>query len=284
MPEVGLRLDELLREGSRVLAAAGLPEPGREALRLWADLAAVAPGEAALRRGEGVAPAAAARFEGAVNRRAAGEPLAYVTGLAGFRRLELRVDARVLIPRPETEGLVERVLAWRDTGVVADVGTGSGCIALALADEGRYARVVALDASADALAVARANAARLGLPVRFARGDLATALGDGSVDLLVSNPPYLTAGEYGALDGAVRDWEPRLALESGADGLAATRALLAEGRRVVRPGGLVALEVDCARAATAAALARDLGWGGVEVHDDLFGRERYLLARQEERP
>lgn len=225
------------------------------------------------------APGWEARFEALLARRAAGEPLAYVTGVAGFRRLLLQVDRRVLIPRPETEGLVELVLAEAPSGRVADVATGSGCIALALADEGRYGEVVATDLSDDALAVARANAARLGLPVAFLAGDLLAPLAGRRFDAVVSNPPYLSGEEYAALEPSVRDWEPAAALESGPQGMDHTRRLLAGARRVLVPGGLLALEVDERRAGLTAAEAARLGWQRVTVKDDLFGRARYVLAR-----
>jgi release factor glutamine methyltransferase len=224
-------------------------------------------------------PKAEARFEALVARRLAGEPLAYVTGIAGFRRLLLHVDRRVLIPRPETEGLVELVLREVPAGRVADVATGSGCVALALADEGAYTELVATDASADALEVARANAARLGLPVTFLAGDLLAPLAGGRFDAVVSNPPYLSGAEYAALDPSVRDWEPARALQSGPEGMDHTRRLLAGARAVLVPGGLLALEVDERRAGLAGAEAERLGWDRVTVKDDLFGRARYVLAR-----
>ncbi len=271
----------LLGEAARRLAAAGLADPRREALRTWAGLTGCVPPRAVGGGGGtrvGGAPAAA--FRAAVDRRARGEPLAHVTARAGFRHLELRADGRALIPRPETEGLVELVLERAPAGVVADIGTGTGCIALSLATEGRYQRVLAVDRSAAALSLARENAALLGHPIAMVRGDLASALAPGSLDALVSNPPYLSAAEYAALDPSVRDWEPAEALVSGPAGLDATDTLLADGRRVVRPGGWVALEVDCSRAAEAARRATALGWADVAIHHDLFGRERYLLARR----
>lgn len=280
MPDVAVTLGGLLTDAATTLRSAGIAEPAREALRLWEGLESVAPGHAFLHRGEMVDDRPRASFERAVARRAAGEPLAYVTGLAGFRSLTLAVDQRVLIPRPETEGLVELVLGQMPTGVAADIGTGSGCIALSLALEGAYTAVVAVDLSADALALAERNAVRAGAGIRFEVGDLTGPLAVESVDVLVSNPPYLTTAEYAGLDAAVRDWEPALALISGADGLDATRRLLDEGRRVMRAGGLMAIEVDSARARPAAALAERLGWRHVVIHMDLFGRERFLLARR----
>jgi release factor glutamine methyltransferase len=284
VPEVALPLAEVLAEARAQLGAAGVPEPAREALRLWTDLNDAAAGRALLDRSRAVDPAAAARLMTAVGRRAEGEPLAYVTGRTGFRRLELRIDRRALIPRPETEGLVDLVLERVSGGRVADLGTGSGCIALSLATEGRYDAVLAVDSSADALALAGENRQLTGAGVTLVRGDLTAGLAAGSLDALVSNPPYLTEREYAELDPAVSRWEPREALVSGADGLHATVRLLDEGRRVLRSDGWLALELDASRAAGVAALARGLGWWAVEVRVDLFGRERYLLARRSERP
>jgi release factor glutamine methyltransferase len=271
---------ELLDEGTATLAAAGAASPRREAHRLWLELSGGQAGIVAVSPGRAVAAELAAAFVGAVRRRAAGEPLAHVIGQTGFRHLTLRSDARALIPRPETEGLVELVLARVRSGRIADIGTGSGCIALSLATEGSFEQVLAVDRSAAALALAAENRGAVGARVDLLRGDLVAPLRPAGLDALVSNPPYLTAGEYAALDRAVRDWEPRVALESGADGLEASARLLDEGRAVVRLGGWLALEVDCTRAGQCAAQAAALGWSDVAVHADLFGRERYLLARR----
>jgi release factor glutamine methyltransferase len=226
----------------------------------------------------------AAKFMDGVGRRAEGEPLAYVTGWTGFRRLELRIDRRALIPRPETEGLVDLVLERVPAGRVADLGTGSGCIALSLATEGRYELVVAVDRSEDALALAEENRRLVGAPVALLRGDFLDGVGTECLDAVVSNPPYISEREYADLDPSVSRWEPREALVGGVDGLGETARLLDEARRVVRPRGWVALEIDAGRAAATAALARGLGWRAVEVRVDLFGRERYLLARRSDRP
>ena len=284
MPDVAVTHAALLAEAAARLGTAGIREPGREALRIWADLRGAAPGTAFLERDRIAAPAEQSAYLRAVERRAAGEPLAYVTGRAGFRRLELQIDRRALIPRPETEGLVEGLLARAATGRVADVGTGSGCIALSLATEGRYDVVVAIDRSADALALARANRALIGAAVKLVRGDLTSTLATGSLDALVSNPPYLTDAEYAALDPSVARWEPAAALASGPGGLDATARLLDDGRRVLVPGGWIALEVDASRAQAVGGLARQLDWTDVEIGVDLFGRERYLFARRSERP
>jgi release factor glutamine methyltransferase len=284
VPDVEQSRRTLLADATAWLHAGGVASPRREALRIWADLVGEAPGEALVRPQSFVDRGAARAFLAVIERRARGEPLAHATGSVGFRGLTLRSDRRALIPRPETEGLVDLLLARVRRGRVADVGTGTGCLALSLAAEGGFAEVVGVDLSADALALAAENRARTGLQVSLVRGDLCGPLRGGVFDALVSNPPYLTAGEYAALDPSVRDWEPRVALESGADGLHAIVRLLEEARAVLRPGGWLGLEVDCTRAAESARRAGALGWSDVAIHADLFGRERYLLARRSERP
>lgn len=282
MTEAEVLLGSLIADAGAMLAAARVAEPRREALRLWADLVEASPVDAILGRRTPVSSAQVAEFLAAVERRAGGEPLAYVSGVAGFRRITLGVDRRVLIPRPETEGLVDLVLARVSRGIVADVCTGSGCIALSLADEGQFERILAVDLSEDALAVAAGNVRRTGLPVELMQGDLTAPLATGSLDLLVANPPYIAPAEYALLDSSVRDWEPRMALESGQDGLEATGRLLDDGRRVVVPGGWIALELDASRATATASVASAFGWQQVMIHPDLFGRERYLLAQRSE--
>jgi release factor glutamine methyltransferase len=183
--------------------------------------------------------------------------------------------------------LVERVLGWcRERGhwgTAVDVGTGSGCIALSLAVEGAFSRVIATDLSARALALAHRNAAaiRPKTPIEFRVGDLLWPVRE-RVDVVVANPPYVTSAEWDALDAGVREHEPRLALVGGADGMAHIRALLRLARARVREGGLLALEVDCRRADRVLSLARAGGWRA-RVERDLFGRERYLLAHREDR-
>jgi release factor glutamine methyltransferase len=280
VPEPSPRRGALLADAARLLAEAGLSEPRGEALRLWRDLGGGHPADALLAPGLPVDGALATGLLAAAARRARGEPLPYVTGRAGFRRLDLRVDRRALIPRPETEGLVELVLERAPGGRVADIGTGTGALALSLAQEGRYGQVVAVELAADALALAAENRSATGLAVALVRGDLCQPLAAGSLDALVSNPPYLSLGEYAGLDPSVRDWEPAAALASGPDGMQATARLLDEGRRVLRPGGWIAIEVDCTRAGDCARRAAALGWDAVAIHADLYGRERYLLAQR----
>lgn len=279
VPEVAVTIRGLIDDGAAILAAAGLPSPRREALTIWAELSDGEMGSGVLdadrsvgRRGE--------PFHRAIGRRAAGEPLAHVVGRVGFRHLVLHSDGRALIPRPETEGLVELLLTVARTGRVIDVGTGSGCLALSLADEGAFSEVVATDISAATLTLARENRDRLGARVSLVLGDLCRPLRRGWFDALVTNPPYLTAEEYAVLDPSVRDWEPREALVGGPDGLGPITRILIEGREVVRARGWVAMEVDCLRAAECARRAGALGWCDVAIHKDLFGRERYLLARR----
>ena len=280
---MAVTIRQLIDDGATVLSTVGIPSPRREALRIWAELSDGGIGTGVLDADRSAEPRLEA-FHHAIARRAMGEPLAHVVGRTGFRHLDLRSDRRALIPRPETEGLAELILGVVRTGWVADIGTGSGCLALSLALEGAFSQVVATDISATALTLARENGDHCGGYVSFVRGDLCSALRRGSYDALVSNPPYLTTEEYTALDPSVRDWEPPEALVGGSDGLGLITRLLAEGRDVVRAGGWVAMEVDCVRAAECARRAGALGWSDVAIHADLFGRERYLLARRSDTP
>jgi len=269
------------------LQRAGVLNARREATALWAALAGVRPGDVWLGRdGEPDAPVAD-KFWAAVERRASGVPFPYVVGHVAFRTLQLRCDPRALIPRPETEGLVGLVLEWaqgkeegRKGGIAADVGTGSGCIALALAVEGPFERVIAVERSPEAAALARENVAlvRPPVPVDVRDGELLAPLAGARYRAIVSNPPYVTAAEYDALDPGVREHEPRAALLSGADGLAATRGLFAGAAALLAAGGVLAVEIDERRGDAVRALAHEHGWARVGIHDDLFGRPRYALA------
>jgi release factor glutamine methyltransferase len=224
------------------------------------------------------------RFRTALAQVERGVPFPYAVGRAGFRSLDLLSDARALIPRPETEGLVDLVLARGTGGLAADIGTGCGCIALALATEGRFERVIAVERSPAAAALARENVALVQprTPVEIREGDLLAPLagGGGRYRTIVANPPYLSEDEYAALAPAVKDFEPREALVSGVDGLAATRRLLAGAAPLLEPGGVLALEIDERRsdAVRAAALTPAYGWARIDVHNDVFGRPRYAVA------
>ena len=210
-----------------------------------------------------------------LDRRARREPLAYVLGECGFRRLTLGVDARVLVPRAESEIVVERclaLLAGRDEPRVLDVGTGSGAIALAIADEHPGAQVTGLDSSPGALTVARENAARTGFDIELVRGDLFDGLPGSEWDLVVSNPPYVLPDELGSLAPEVREWEPRAALVS----VGATEAVAEHAAGVLGPGGALVLEVAAGDAARVAEILRTLGYGDVLWTHDLAGRERVV--------
>ncbi|MBA3267070.1 MAG: peptide chain release factor N(5)-glutamine methyltransferase [Acidimicrobiia bacterium] len=236
-----------------------------------------------------VAPArAAAHAEAMVARRVSGEPLQYVLGRWQFRDLDLFIDQRVLIPRPETETVAGAAVSELRRGpqrpVVVDLGTGSGAIGLSLAAEVPGARVWATDVSADALAVARANLAGLGTRaatrVRLVEGDWWEALPDelrGTVDLVVSNPPYVAEGE--PLPPEVADWEPVTALRAGPTGLEALEVVVNEAPGWLRRPGTLVAEVAPHQSEAAVALATGAGFSEVEVRPDLAGRPRTLVAR-----
>lgn len=286
---MGARVADVLRTAARRLAARGVPAPEREARLLWAAVSLSHPAQVWIAREKAATAFEAARFSELLERRAAGEPLAYVTGSAAFRHLDLVVDRRVLIPRPETEGLVEAVLTearqrWAagSWGNAADIGTGSGAIALSLALEGRFAHIVASDISPDALAVARLNIERVGpsVPVELRQGSLLEPLGAEQFRVIVANLPYVAESEWDEVDREVRDFEPHVALRGGVDGLQFARRLIERAGRSIAGRGLLALELDSRRVDAARAFARDCGWDA-RVEQDLFGRPRYLLAVRE---
>lgn len=226
------------------------------------------------------------RWARMVERRHAGEPLQYVLGRWGFRRLDLLVDRRVLIPRPETELVVEHALAEVDrlhASTAVDLGTGSGAIALSLAVERPGLAVWATDSSPAALEVATANLAgtgRAGRAVRIVDGDWYGALPDellGAVDLIVSNPPYVADDD--PLPDEVAAWEPRSALLAGPEGLDAIRAIVAGAGRWLRPGGALVVEIGERQGPAVVALVEAAGYDGT-VHPDLAGRDRILVAHR----
>jgi release factor glutamine methyltransferase len=269
-------------------ALGGTPEAANEARWLCQEAAGLAPAEWLVALDDKVTRRPVAHLDAMVARRRAGEPLQYVLGSWGFRHLELMVDRRVLIPRPETEFVVEvaveAVAAMIRPVTIADLGTGSGAIALALADELPVTGVEiwATDSSLDALDVARANLAglgRAGAKVRLAHGDWFSALPAelrGRLDLVVSNPPYVADGD--PLEESVRDWEPVAALFGGPDGLDAIRVLVDGAASWLRPGGFVVVEIGADQGKRAAALARGNGFDEVAVRPDLAGHDRVLVA------
>jgi release factor glutamine methyltransferase len=284
---------------ARAVAALGGESGRRDAEELCSRLLGIARHELALSGGRELMPEQQTRLEEWIARRRAGEPVQYITGRAAFRGLDLYVTRAVLIPRPETEGLVEEVLRviraerarWPRPRVL-DLGTGSGCVALAIAQEYPEADVWGVDLSEAALEVAAANAARLGLAdrVRWLRGDWFEALSTDEAaaagaperfEVIAANPPYIATGEWDDLPRDVREHEPAEALFSGASGLEDLRELVERAPEFLVPGGLLALELAEARAAEVHAWldgARE--WRESRVVDDLAGRPRVLLARR----
>lgn len=281
---------QLLAETAQALAAAGLPTPEVDARRVLERASGYEGTDLTLALERHASHRSVVHLDAMVARRRAGEPLQYVVGGWGFRSLHLLVDARALIPRPETEQVVERALAELDRRdrpgpqVVADLGTGTGAIALALAAERVTTEVWAVDASVEALALARANLAGLGRPatrVRLVHGDWFTALpGElaGTFDLIVSNPPYVAEGED--LPADVADWEPRQALVAGPTGREALEHLVARAPSWLGPGGSVVLELAPHQAEVLVARARSAGLVDAAVYTDLAGRDRVLVARR----
>lgn len=266
-------------------ADAGIESPGEEARALLASLLDVRRSWPMHHADEVLDPDVVDALLRAADKRARGAPIQYATGRAAFRHLTLAVDERVLIPRPETEVLVDLALERCEGGTAADIGTGSGCIALSLASEGKFARVIATDVSADAVSVARANADRvrgvLRAPVEFRVGSLLAPIAGERVTMVVSNPPYIATAEALALPALVRDWEPAIALYSANDGMAHITALGREAAAVLVAGGWLLLEVDARRAELAAETVRAGGWyDEVALHRDLTGRDRFVVARR----
>jgi release factor glutamine methyltransferase len=274
-------LREALAEGERRLAEAGIDTARIDAELLAEKALGLTRLELYLDQERALSAEEAEVFRGLVERRRAREPAAYILGEWGFRRLTLAVDPRVLIPRPGTETVVERCLALLEglaEPEVLDVGAGSGAIALAIADEHPGARVTAIDSSTAALEVAAANVERTGLGARVTllHRDLADPLG-GPYDLVVSNPPYVSAEELPALDPEVRDWEPEEALV----GHGQTEHVAAAARDALRPGGWLVLEVGDGRGVPVSALLRSLGYTAVGAGPDLTGRDRVVEGKWE---
>jgi release factor glutamine methyltransferase len=284
-------IGELRRQAGILLKAAGIVNAARESDWLLASALNVPPHTLLL---EGERPVSASQAEKAwacLRRRAAREPLQYLLGTQEFRGLDLAVTPDVLIPRPETEQLVEetlRAVVGIPAPAVVDVGTGSGCIAVAVARERHDATVHALDISAPALAVATSNASRYGVRerIRFVQADLLGAFSSRSgavFDVIVSNPPYIPIPDVDGLQPEVARYEPRVALAAGPDGLASHRRLLREAPPLLKPGGCLIVEMGCGQAEAVARLARQSGaFDSVECRQDAAGIERVLIARRAE--
>ena len=301
MADTGRLLRDVVHDAARLLSvslalaedaqADGMPlDAEREARWLVSALLDVAPGELGrlLSGGQSVSEHQATRIDRATRRRVTGEPMAYCVGTAPFRDLVLQVDQRVLIPRPETEivvGEALRVTADRPGGIAVDIGTGSGAIALSLATEGRFERVIATDLSDDAIAVATINAAQVAVAeptaaaVEFRQGADLAPLAGVQARVIVSNPPYIAYSEVVSLPRSVRDWEPTVALLASDQGMARYEAILAGAHGLLEPFGWVVFEVDARRAQQTAALAATRGYQQVQVVRDLTGRERVVLAQ-----
>jgi release factor glutamine methyltransferase len=270
-----LTVGEVLTASTEFLAAKGVPSPRVDAEHLLARALGFSRIDLYLQHDRPLNEAELAAARELVRRRGTREPLAYVLGDWGFRRLVLATDRRALVPRPETEVVVERCLAHLEgleSPRVLDVGTGSGAIALAIADEHPGARVTAMDVSTDALALARENAERTGLAVAFVEHDLVAGLPGGPYDLVVSNPPYVLPEEIDTLEAEVRDWEPRQALV----GRGATEAIVSGAPAVLEPGGRLVLEVGDGTAEAVAALLGEARFRDVVRTPDLTGRDRVV--------
>jgi release factor glutamine methyltransferase len=277
LPEPALiaaTISAALTSARATLAAAGCESPRLDAELLLATVLGVGRERLVLDAGAELGAEPAARFEALVARRAAREPVAYIVGRKEFRRIWLTVDSRVLIPRPETELLVEVGLSLPRGARVLDVGTGSGAVALALKDERPDLTVLGSDIDPGALAVARANAGRLGLEVQFVQADLLEGV-DGRLDAVVANLPYVAAGAE--LAPEITRYEPAGALFAGADGLDLVRRLV----RMVGPEvPWVALEIGFDQSARVAELLSGAGFQSVQPIQDLAGHERVILARR----
>ncbi len=274
----------LYRQVIQRLVAAGVQAPQLEA-QLLLGLAIGLP-RVVILRGDDIQPnqQQARELERLVSERERRVPLAYLGGMQEFYGLTFEVTPAVLIPRPETELLVElaiRHLSGRPGPLIVDAGSGSGCIGISAAVHLPHARGVGVDLSEVALAIARKNAVRNGVAdrVTYVRGDMLDPIAGGSVDLVVSNPPYIPTAELPGLQPEVRDYEPRMALDGGEDGFDFHRRLLTQAKRVLKPRGIIGIEVADGQALRLASLFHQAGFAEVNIHRDLAGIERVVEAR-----
>ena len=268
-------LREAERRGTAYLAAAGREEAAQTAWLLLCHVLNFNFTDYVLAREDLLSPRDAARYEELLTRRASGVPLQYLTREQNFCGLSLYVDERVLIPRQDTECLVEEVLRDGARGALLDLCTGSGCIPLALLKHGNFSCALGADISAEALAVAETNRARTGLPLLLRQSDLFSEIPE-RFDVITANPPYIESAEIESLSVEVRDYEPRLALDGTADGLAFYRRLAAESGAHLKPGGRLYLEIGMAQGAAVASLLEAAAFSDIQIIRDLAGRDRIV--------
>lgn len=275
-----MTIGRALAEGAARLAAAGVPEAGRDARRLMAAALGIEPARLVLAAGDPVETTVAARFAAMVDQRAQFRPVAQIVGVRGFWGRDFAVTGAVLDPRPETETLVALALKGGAARRLLDLGVGSGAILLTLLAEWPDAEGVGTDFDAAALAVAVKNAARLGVAGRadLQRTDWADGVA-GPFDLVVSNPPYIAEGEMAGLSRDVLDWEPRGALTAGVSGLEAYEQIAGCLPGLMAPGGRVLLEIGPTQGAAVAAMLAMAGVEAVRVHPDFDGRDRVVAGR-----
>lgn len=268
-------LREAERRGAETLAAAGREEAAQTARLLLCHVLNFNFTDYVLAREDLLSPRDTARYEELLTRRASGVPLQYLTREQNFCGLSLYVDERVLIPRQDTECLVEEVLRDGARGALLDLCTGSGCIPLALLKHGNFSCALGADISAEALAVAETNRARTGLPLLLRQSDLFSEIPE-RFDVITANPPYIESAEIESLSVEVRDHEPRLALDGAADGLAFYRRLAAESGAHLKPGGRLYLEIGMAQGAAVASLLEAAAFSDIQIIRDLAGRDRIV--------
>jgi release factor glutamine methyltransferase len=286
-----VNLSGILMQGVQRLHGAGIDSARLDAELLLGCALGISREELIVAAARNLSLAESDRYEDLLKRRLNREPLAYITGQQEFWSLDFIVSSDVLVPRPETELLVE--IALKELANLADtklprmleLGTGSGAISVALATESPQTQIVATEISPAALAIARRNACRHGVSkgIRFLQGDLFTALDqehENDFDLVVSNPPYIPRGEISNLEAEVSRWEPRAALDGGVDGLNFYRLIAQEAPNYLRQGGVVAVEIGATMGSSVLALFRDsAAYLDIQVHQDYSGRDRVIIAR-----
>ncbi len=282
-----MKIHEVLARATSLLEEVACPNPTLDAEYLLRYSLAVTRSFLAAHSLDDLGPSREDSFFALIRKRSEGIPVQYIVGKQEFRGLEFEVNRSVLIPRPETELLVEEVLRSLSelTTTLVDVGTGSGCIAIAVAAERPAAKVIAIDVSEPALKLARRNARTHGVAgrIRFLKGDLLEPLMecsmDEKVDCVCSNPPYVAERDLPSLQREVRDWEPRIALAAGENGLQVIERLVPQALMVLKPGGVLAMEIGYSQQEQVARLFKD-GWQAVRIREDFSGIPRIVVAEK----